>query len=217
MLTHRAYSFDPYKFHADFLSKVIRKQELDLDLLYEWAVEIAAHPSDVTRDVLEYVRFDEEDWLDKDDSDSDRWYLIALVSVLLPVPHLRISSCNVLEGILPLVGWATDDVRQLIYGKDLSMLPELYGGKFLHLKFRNLKQHAGWLDIDDIQSFLTKLEDVEEHFLHPTSETIETIKEYAGFLGADPISLLKPAYDDARNMLQASIGGRHALFISLFD
>lgn len=217
MVAHRAYSFDPSKFHTDFESRVIRNEEFRLDLLHDWAREIATHPSDVTRDALEYVRFDKDGWLDKDDSNLDRWYLITLASVLLPAPHLRIPSCNTMEGVLPLVGWKAEQVRQLIYGKDLSMLPELYGDKLLHLKFMNLKQHGGWLDIADVHSLLTKLDDVEEYFSYPTLETTEVIREYAGFVGVDPITLLKPAYSEARNMLQAAIDRGHALFLSLFD
>ena len=217
VFAHRSYSFDPYKFHADFESRVMSNQEFRLDLLHEWAVEIATHPSGVTRDVLRYIRYDEGDWLSKDSSNLDVWYLITLAEAILPAPHLRIPSYNTIKEVLPLVGWSAEDVGKLIYGKDLGTLPELYGHKLLHHKFKNLRQYGGWLDLADASSLLAKLDATKEYFSLPAPESVEAIGEYAGFLGADPSTFLKPAYDDARNMLQTAIDRRHALFLSLFD
>ncbi|RPJ26713.1 MAG: hypothetical protein EHM33_10595 [Chloroflexi bacterium] len=215
MFAHRAYSFDPSKFRADFESRVIRNEELRVDLLHEWAVKIANHPSNVTRDMLRYIRYDEADWLDADSSNLDLWYLIVLASVVLEAPHLSIPSYNAIKNVLPLVGWDASDIEQLIYGKDLGMLPELYGHK--SLQFKNLRQHGGWLDLSDAHSLLAKLDAVAEKFSNPPRDVIAAIKEYADFWGGDPNTLLKPAYREARSMLQVAIEREHALFVSLFD
>jgi hypothetical protein len=64
---------------------------------------------------------------------------------------------------------------------------------------------------------LLKLGALEEQFMLPAPILVEAVRYYAGFLGADPSTLIRPAYDQARNMLQAAIDRKHALFLSLFD
>ncbi len=104
MLGHRAYSFDPRKFHADLAGRTIRDQEFRSDLLYALAVEVASHPSDVTREVLQRIRYDEEDWLETDNANLGRWYMIALAAVMFPTPYLSIPSYNMIKDVLPVAG-----------------------------------------------------------------------------------------------------------------
>jgi len=217
VIGHRAYSFDPRKFHAGLATKIIRDHGLRPDLLRGLAVEIATHPSDVTREMLECVRYDEE-WLEEDGTNLDRWYLIALAGAVAPAPHLNIPSYNTIKEGLPSLGWRLEDVRELLRETNLDLLPEIYGHEFFHQKFStDLRQYGGWLDAADASSLLLKLGAVEEQFTLPAPALVDAVSYYAGFLGADPRTLIKPAYEKAREMLQAAIGREHALFLSLFD
>jgi hypothetical protein len=217
MIGHRAYSFDPLKFHMDLAARVTRNGTFRPELLHELVVEIAAHPSDVTREVLGWIRYDEEDWLEEDHANLDLWYLIALAGAVVPAPHLSMPSYNTMKEGLPSVGWSSEEVRELLFGKNLDLLPEVYGYGFFHQTFRHLRQHGGWLDLADANSLLAKLGAVEERFALPAPILVEAVRYYAGFLGAEPSTLIKPAYDQARTMLQTAIDRGHALFLSLFD
>ena len=216
MIGYRAYSFDPRKLHVDLAARIIRDHELRPDLLRGLAVEIATHPSDATREMLECVRYDDDDWLEED-KDLDFWYVIALAGAVVRAPHLSIPSYNTIKVVLPLAGWNSEEVRELLFGKNLDLLPEIYGYEFFHQTFRHLRQHGGWLDPADASSLLLKLGSAEEYFSLPSPSFVDAVSGYAGFLGADPNALLKPAYNESRNMLQAAVDRRHALFLSLFD
>jgi hypothetical protein len=192
MIGHRAYSFDPRKFHTDLAARVTRNGTFRPELLHELVVEIAANPSDVTREVLGWIRYDEEDWLEED-NDFDFWYVIALAGAVVPVPHLSMPSYNMMKEGLPSVGWSSEEVRELLFGKNLDLLPEIYGYEFFHQKFsKDLRQHGGWLEPADASSLLAKLGAVEERFALPAPILVEAVRYYAGFLGAEPSTLTKP-------------------------
>ena len=216
-LAHRAYSFEPRVFHANLADRVIRDHEFRPDPFHTLASEIGAHPSDVAREVLQLIRFDEDDWLENDTANLDAWYMISLAGVVAPAPNLSIPSYNTVEEVLPLIGWSPEDARILVYGNDLGTLPERYGHELLHHRFTNLRQYAGWLDLGDARSLLSNLTAAEGSFLHPPQVAIDRLKEYAGYLGADPASLLAPAYLEAREMLRAATDRGHALLLSVFD
>lgn len=216
MIVHRAYSFNPRKFHVDLAARIMRDDEFQPDLLRGLAVEIATHPSDVTREVLDCVRYDEEYWL-QEDRGLDSWYVIALAGAVIRAPYLSIPSYNTLKYGLASVGWSSEEIRELLFGRNLDLLPEIYGYEFFHQTFQDLRQHGGWLDQTDASSLLLKFGAMEEQFTRPAPGFVDAVTEYAGFFGADPRTLIKPAYDEAYRMLEAAVDRKQALFLGLFD
>jgi len=219
-IIHRAYSFDPARFHANLESKIVEQGRLRLDVLRDWAADIVANASPTVQQTLKDIRFDDE-WLDASDesvSRSDFWYMIVLAETLSPMPSLsnRLPvSWRVLREILPYVGWNTAEVELIIRGKWLRTLVESSGNTLFTAEFTTLDQFGGWLSVDDQKTLWSRLLSVEHYFPFPTKELPESFLSFANLWLLSPTEMLEKGFADAREMLQAAIAQNSALLVAL--
>jgi hypothetical protein len=215
-LFHHTYSFDVSKFHKNLESIITGPSGLDLDNLHRSIRTLAQAPSETMKKALEDIRFDEE-WVDGELSEPNRWYMIVLATELEESPNIPIWGRNVLGRALPLMNWDKASVDLLLLGKSLNLLPSTsMNSDFAHT-FTFLTQFACWLGEADLRFLLKKLEEAKQHYVSPSDAVLESIQSYTALLGYDSsgsASFLKEALDSASTMVNSPLSRGHALLIS---
>lgn len=224
-LIHRAFTFDVDKLERK-LQPAIVNGRLEPLALFQLAVQVVEKASSSTIQVLDWLRFD-QDWLNISDTQTMRshlWSLINLADLLSPSPSLsdnHLGSYSVLKLILPLAGWSDTDVNTMIVGSPLSTLLKILNDSLSEDDYVASKQlHGyGWISLEEVQNLLYKLKQSEGYFLNQVEESSQKILQWteasSATLKEDSKNLLRYAYADGINMLQASVSKQQPLFLTL--
>lgn len=219
---HRAYTFDPARFHLMLRQDTIDGGVLREDRLLMAAREAVATASPTMRQALEMVRFDEE-WVDRPGEDeaavrAREWYIILLTSTLSSAPSLTHRfpvGWIVLERVLPLAGWTPEDVRRLVRGDRLDTLVASSGDDVFASYFRGVNQVGGWLDVDGAATLRGRLQGAARCFSPSDGFAVEAATPIAALWSRDPHEVLQSVYADVSEMLETAVERRHALFLVL--
>jgi hypothetical protein len=221
-LIHQAWTFDAADFHRWLASRTVKDGELRTELLRKVAESVFKNASQSTKRALEWMRLDDEAWLEEpgpDESHTDEWYMIALAARLDPAPSLSSNrspvSYHVLEQVLPLARWSEKDVRLLLYGRPLGTLAAA-SNNVLAVEFArslNSYQDRGWLSTHMAVTLLNRLVATESLWASPQSE-IEWLNEPI-VPAQKPETPLKIAFSDAKEMLETASRREQALFLIL--
>jgi hypothetical protein len=211
-MSHRAWTFDPDAFHDWLEERIVEEGELRLDQLHQLARGIVRNASSATWDALGYMRFDEE-YLELGNPDISypiRWYMIALASWLHPVGPL--AGWGVLDVVLPMSGWSTEDARLLIYGRHLGDLAKSSGNELFAAEFDWVWEY-GWLDLATAKEMLHRLQESKEAFSSPTQEIRQRLVPYSEWTGLEEV--LAMTYLTTQETLQTAVEREEALYFVL--
>jgi hypothetical protein len=218
---HRAYTFDPSHLHSMLEQQFVDSGRLYEDRLLMAARDAVAVASATTRQALEMVRFDEE-WFDYSEEGVPRvreWCIILLASMLSSAPSLTHRfpvGWIVLERVLPLAGWAKEDVQQLVHGQSLRTLFSPALGTEFAAQLRGVDQFGGgWLDVNDAVALRRRLDIVADFFTPTNDSAIEAATVIAALWSRDAREVLQSVYADACEMLESSAARQRALFLVL--
>jgi len=220
---HRAYTFDPKRFHSVIRQNVFTNHQFDADRLLELARKVVANASVTVQQNLETLRFD-SGWLDtsEDIAQAYLWYLILLSQELSPTASLSnryLGSYSVLRLVLPLAGWDASEIQKLISGHPLHTLPESLDEDFLDDERSFLDQYGGWLSLSEIELLESRLKAAKNHFSSYAIPSIDTLTKAAIDVSAtyslSTEGRLEKAYADGINMLQEALTKGEALFITV--
>jgi hypothetical protein len=212
---HAAWTFSPQQFLATLASRVVVDERIQAHLLLDWARATATQPSKDAQKAMDWMRYDEADWLDPSDPDIPRWFMLALASQLTLAPSLSnryTYSWWVLEKVLPIAGWPDTEVRRLIYGRSLSEMVQSSNNQTLVSGLDLSYPFGGWLSLDDAKHLSSQLQAVEGQFSAPSDQSIEIIQSVVSF-PKNTGEILQDAYVDAVQMLQAAIDRENALLM----
>jgi hypothetical protein len=214
MISIHTYSFDISKFHKDLESQLIGPTSVGLDQLHRTAMSLMQSPSETMKTALADMRFDEE-WVDGELSEPNRWYMILLASKLQESPNTSPLSRNILRRVLPLMNWDEASVDLLLLGKSLNKLPRLISDSDLAQEFTYVTQFGHWLDQDDLQHLLMKLEKTKQDYVSPSEAILKAFQDYADFAGYESSFLLKYTFDTAIAMVSSPLSRGHVLLITM--
>lgn len=219
-VAHLAYTFDPIEFRQRFQAEFLHANQLNLHSLHHAAAQVVSNATDRTRRLLSALRFDDQ-WLDTS-SDSPReneWFILVFSSHLIEATSLSNrfkASWQVLQWILPDVGWASDQVRSLTFGRNLHSLIGTMSHKGLASTFSGLDQYGGWLDLDTSVELRDRLIDAAPYFHRDSYRPSEPLASLATHLSRSPKELIEDAYLDSLDMLGAAIERTQDLFLVLY-
>src|SRR6266700_7056944 len=123
-IRHHAYGFGPDAYLSDLRAASGVDRTLFAESLQVHAKAVVQQADEVGRDILKYLRYEEE-WLGLSEGKPQcvEWLEISLIPHLRPLPslsHREAHSYFVLDRILPTLGWTKADVDLLIHGKNLD-------------------------------------------------------------------------------------------------
>lgn len=215
-LFHFAYTFNSDDFHGDLKERIVHHGRINIEQLHQRARSLSLNASDELKQILSSLKYDDE-WLNDPDGDNSHaylWYLINLASVFKPCPSLGNNrfhgSHYVLEAILPIARWESDEIRALIFGKPLSTLLE---SSEYQIFLPHFTLHGGCLSNKDIVSIHAHLRLSTDYFSPQSSESRSAIKIYSDNNNMNPIEVLNCAYGDAVDMLETAMKSKESLYL----
>jgi len=217
---HHAYGFDPSAYLAAMTQCCVVGGVPRPEALRVEAEAIVARATGPSRDVLEYLRYDEE-WLHPTTAEPAwrEWLVCSLVPHLTPLPSLsnrEPHSFFVLEKVLPIAGWRKADVDLLILGRSLDTLPELLAAEPLKPLFHHMRQYGGWVEAASVSRLRLELERVRAHFFSPGMAERQGVEEWLRARSRLPEQVLPASFTDAMDMLEGAGTEGRALFM-LFE
>lgn len=216
---HHAYTFDPHAFLESLRRACTAGARFRPEALQAHARAIIDQADAASRELLTYLRYDDEWLLPEQAMPAPRWLVIALVPHLSPLTGLSHGEAHayfVLDRILPVAGWPRADVDLLIRGESLDTLPRTLGDPVLAPWFQGLRQHGGWLNRASLRRLADALERDAQHFRHPGAREAAALADWSR-QGERPLQeVTTAAFADAADMLHGARQRGHAIFV-LFE
>ena len=205
-LYHLAYTFNSDDFHGFLRTKTVKNGKLKLLELQQLARSIVQNAPESLLGILRNIKYDEQ-WLDNPENDESQaylWYTICLTSYFRECPSLSnnrlVISHIVLEKILPLLGWTTEQIRELIFGKFLDTLVNSPEDNSL---LNSLSLYGGALSLGDIGAINLHLEENSKHFSAKQPSMTNAVSTLASYNNLSAAQVIDMAHSDAIDMLRA--------------
>ena len=218
--THRAFLFRSLEFHRRLETQILSGENIDTTSLLGFATKISENASGASLRALESIRFDSS-WLDLKDPDSwigNELYMIALTENVTEAPSLSNRSTlsyQVIERLLPLLGWRIEEVNRLSRGDPLDTLPTISQNQLFVEVFNALSQFGGWLDLASVTTLRAKLGISIDMASGSKTSLISSITNLSTLCGQDPEIMIENAFADATDMLNAAFENKKDLWVIL--
>lgn len=216
---HYAYAFDYRRLKPAIFGDQNLKRDAGLERWREVAKQTIVDCSELGKDFLRAICFDEEEWADHTVDDIqkiDRYSEILIASSILTIHKLSRASFALLERVLPVLGWQSDEVRMLLLGRQFRHLIDSleWFGNLSHV-FRRTRSPS-WLPVNDAKGLNKRFANLRAAFLKPDLKTLEMGKQALLALHLDDVSeseLMTAAFLEMEKRLSMSIEYHHDLIL----
>lgn len=217
---HHSYAFSPAAYLEAVRRSCLVGGALQPEAMRAQAEAVVRGASGSSRDLLDFLRYDEEQWLPPRDAPPAwrEWLMLLLVPHLEPRVSLSQREPHgyfVLDRVLPALGWPRPEVDLLIRGESLDSLPARMGIPMPAELFHGLgTSGGGWIPAESFPRLRLALEQVRPRFLRPGEQERQALAGWLEQQSRSPQEVLTGAFLDAVEMLgdEAEPRARFQLF-----